>query len=73
MIWGQNFGTICGIDVGIGIPNFAALRAAVFQLSAKNLRGADTRRISQAVAAAAAMYADGSAFRHQMASRGREL
>ena len=39
MVWGQIFGTICGIDVGIGIPIFAALRAAVFELSAKNLRG----------------------------------
>ena len=31
--------TMCKIDEGIVIPNFAALRAAVFPLSAKNLRG----------------------------------
>ena len=39
VVWGQNLHTICGIDVGIGMPNFAALGAAVFELSAKNLRG----------------------------------
>ena len=31
--------TMCKIDKGIVIPNFAALRAAVFPLFAKNLRG----------------------------------
>ena len=31
--------TMCKIDKGIVIPNFAALRAAVFSLFAKNLRG----------------------------------
>ena len=36
--------TMCKIDKGIVIPNFAALRAAVFPLFAKNLRGgADIR------------------------------
>ena len=36
--------TMCKIDERIVIPNFAALRAAVFPLSAKNLRGgADIR------------------------------
>ena len=30
---------MCKKDVGIVMPNFAALRAAVFQLSTKNLRG----------------------------------
>ena len=31
--------TMCKIDERIVVPNFAALRAAVFPLSAKNLRG----------------------------------
>ena len=31
--------TMCKIDEGIVIPNFAALRAAVFPLFAKNLSG----------------------------------
>ena len=35
--------TMCKIDEVIVIPNFAALRAAVFPLFAKNLRGADIR------------------------------
>ena len=35
---------MCKIDERIVVPNFAALRAAVFPLSAKNLRGgADIR------------------------------
>ena len=34
---------MCKNDEGIVMPNFAALRAAVFPLSTKNLRGADIR------------------------------
>ena len=33
--------TICKIDVVTGMQNLAALRAAVFPLSARNLRGAE--------------------------------
>ena len=34
---------LCKKDEGIVMPNFVALRAAVFPLSTKNLRGADIR------------------------------
>ena len=39
MTRGQNFETMCGKDEWTAIPSAAALRAAVFALSAKNLRG----------------------------------
>ena len=39
LTWCWNFHTICGKDVGTGVPKTAALRAAVFLLSPKNLRG----------------------------------
>ena len=39
MTRGQNFETMCGKDEWTATPSAAALRAAVFALSAKNLRG----------------------------------
>ena len=39
MTRGQHFETMCGKDEWTAIPSAAALRAAVFALSAKNLRG----------------------------------
>ena len=39
MTRGQNFETMCGKDEWTAIPSAAALRAAVFALSAKNLGG----------------------------------
>ena len=39
LTWCWNFHTMCGKDVETGVPKTAALRAAVFLLSPKNLRG----------------------------------
>ena len=37
--WVRNFHKVCGKDVWTAVPKTVALRAAVFQLSAKNLKG----------------------------------
>ena len=42
MTWGQNFYTRCAKDELTAMPNLAALRAAVFLLSAKNRWGGGT-------------------------------
>ena len=39
MTWGQNFYTRCAKDEWTAMPNLAALRAAIFLLSAKNRWG----------------------------------
>ena len=42
MTWGQNFYTRCAKDDLTAMPNLAALRAAIFLLSAKNRWGGGT-------------------------------
>ena len=42
MTWGQNFNTRCAKDDWTAMPNLAALRAAIFLLSAKNRWGGGT-------------------------------